>query len=76
MCDSCRCFLPANGHSDTRNLTHEKVQAAGGLEGLSEAQLLAATKTRVGPKTVTEVRKNIRDTEARIHSGKLAKGKR
>lgn len=72
MCDSCRCFLPANGHGDIRNITHQDYVRG----GLNDGDYLAATKTRVGPSTIAQVKKNIVDTEDRIKSGKLDPNKK
>lgn len=70
-CDSCGCLLPANPHSDSRNLTHSKVE-----QGYTTSDLVASTKTRVGPNSVARARSNIRKTVKLINSGKLSPSKR
>ena len=67
MCDSCGCLLPANSHSDPRNLTHPKVK-----QGYTNSDLVASTKTRVGPESVAKAKQNIRKTEKMISTGKLS----
>jgi hypothetical protein len=72
MCDSCACLLPAQGHGDPRNITHEDVERG----GLNDGDYLAATKTKVGPSTIAKVKANIAKTEELIKNGKLDKNAR
>lgn len=72
MCDSCGCLLPAQTHSDSRNLTHSKVAK----QSYTHSDLVASTQTRVGPPTVRKAKQNISKTEKLIRSGKLDPKKR
>lgn len=64
--------MPSQTHGEAGNILHIDVVAG----GLTEKDYRAATKTRVGPKTVAQVKANIRKTEALIKEGKLSPNKR
>lgn len=61
-----------NSHGQEGNILHSEVVKG----GLTDKDYLAATKTKVGPKTVQQVKANIRKTETLIKTGKLSPSKR
>lgn len=74
MCLTCRCFEPANGHNDKRNITYKVYVTQG--KNISPEQLKESTKTKEGQSTVASAKKSVTDTLAAISSGKISKDKR
>lgn len=74
MCLTCRCFEPANGHNDKRNITYKVYVLQG--RSISPDQLKDSTKTKVGQSTVSSAKKSVTDTLAAIKSGKISEDKR